>query len=174
MEVTKKMPIVLQSYTDPTNTIITANTAGGTLPQTPVVIAPTPTQPFIDGSNAYIWAPNTAANQTVTFESSFTFATGLLNVALPISVNYAFSGTDTVIVSATLEIINILGIVIATIPIFTNVVNAGGTTSVEIASGDTLLGLNLLGSNANLTITSTVTAATAGNYLGQVTVNRVI
>jgi len=170
------MPIVVQSFTTPSNTIITANTAGGTFPQAPVVVAPTPIQPFIDGSNAYIWAPNTAPNQTVTFVSTFTFATGLLNVALPVSVNFAFSGADAVIVSGTLQIVNLLGIVVATIPIFANVVNAGGVTSVEIASGDTLIGLNLLGTNAVLTLTSTVTATTAGtgNYLGQVTINRVI
>jgi len=170
------MPIVLQSFTTPANTTIVANTAGGTFPQTPVVVTPSATAPFIDGSNAYIWAPNSAANQTVTFVSRFTFPLGLLNVALPVSVNYAFSGTETVIVSGVLEVVNLLGIVIATIPVFTNVVNAGGPLSVEIASGDALLALQLLGTNAVLTITSTVTsgAAGTGNYLGQVTVNEVI
>jgi len=170
------MPIVLQSFTTPGNTSIVANSAGGTFPQIPVVVQPSSTAPFIDGSNAYLWAPNSAANQTVTFVSEFNFPLGLLNVALPVSVNYAFSGSETVVVSGVLEVVNLLGIVIATIPVFTNIANAGGPTSVEIASGNTLLALQLLGTTAVLTITATVTsgAVGTGNYLGQVTVNEVI
>ncbi|WP_445487006.1 hypothetical protein [Niallia sp. 03133] len=169
------MSLAIQAFTNPANTVITSDTAGGTLPKVPV-IKPAVTEPYIDGSNSYIWSPDNVANQVVTFNSTFSFGLPILALALPVSVNYAFAGNETVSVSGTLQVVNLLGIVIATIPLFTNVTNIEGPTSVEIASADTLLGVNLLGNTARITITATVTApvVNTGKYLGQVTVRTLV
>ncbi|HWJ78778.1 MAG TPA: hypothetical protein VNR61_11950 [Niallia sp.] len=169
------MSLLLQAFTNTANTSIIADNAGGALPKTPVVVAPT-TEPLIDGNSAYLWSPTSIANQTVTFRSTFTFGTPLLGLALPLSFNYAFAGNDTVLVTGTLQIVNIANFVIATIPLFSNVLNTNGPNSVEIASADTLLALNLLGNTARITIDAIVTAPVinTGKYLGQLTVRSVV
>ena len=169
------MPLILQSFTNTSNTSIIADNAGGTLPKNPVVTLPT-TEPLIDGNNAYLWSPNNIANQIVTFRSAFSFGSPLLTLALPVSVNYAFAGNETVSVTGTLQVVNVLNIVIATIPLFSNVVNVNGPNSVEIASADTLLGVALLGNTVRIIIDATVTAPVinTGKYLGQMTVRTVI
>ena len=169
------MALVLQAFTNPANSVITADNAGGPLPKVPV-ITPSVTEPYIDGNNSYIWSPTNIANQVVTFRSTFSFGSPILTLALPVSVNYAFAGNETVSVSGTLQVVNLLGIVIATIPLFSNVINVNGPNSVEIASADTLLGIALLGNTVNLIIDATVTAPVinTGKYLGQITVRTVV
>lgn len=166
------MALVLQAFTTPANTQVIADTAAppGSLPTAAVPAPPAMTSPLVNGSSAYIWSPNDAPNQTVTFRSIFSIGSlPLLTVALPIAVYYAFAANETATVTATLEIVNLLGIVVATIPLFT-----GASTdpqNVDISQADTLLGLNLLGNSGRIVVDATVSAAASpGRYLGQITV----
>lgn len=61
------MPIVLQEFTTPTNTLVIADTAAapGTLPTPAVFQPPALTSPAIDGNNNYIWSPNNASGVLV-------------------------------------------------------------------------------------------------------------
>ncbi|QEY22541.1 hypothetical protein D0S48_18790 [Psychrobacillus sp. AK 1817] len=177
------MVLTLQAFTTPANTQVIADTAAlpGTLPTPAVPTAPAMLSPLIDGSSAYIWSPNTASNQTVTFQSIFDIGTlPILGLALPLSTFYAYAGNETVSVTATLEVVNLLGIVIATIPLFTDA-NSGSSQDVAIASGDALLAVGLLGNTGRIVINATVTSPTVigysanpGRYLGQLTVRSLI
>ena len=174
------MAIVLQEFTTPTNTLVIADTAADpvTLPTPAVFTAPSILSPLVDGNNAYIWSPNVAPSQTVTFSSTF-IVTGLpiLAVALPISVFYAYAANETATVTATLEIVNILGIVVLSIPLFVDN-NGGNSQNVAIAAGDALLGIGVIADNTvRITVDATVTSSAAtvygfdpGRYLGEITV----
>ncbi|KAB7671183.1 hypothetical protein [Bacillus sp. B1-b2] len=169
------MTLLLQSFTTTANTVITADSAGGPIPKTPV-LALDPALPYIDGNNSYIWSPLTAPSQNVTFRTTFSVGAPLLSLALPLAINYAFAGDQNVSVSGTLQVLNLLGIVVLTLPLFTNVVNIEGNTSVEIASADTILAAALLGGTINIFIDATVVAPPVGtgNYLGQMTVRSIV
>ena len=109
------MALVLEAFTTPANTQVIADTAAppGSLPTAAVPAPPAAISPLVDGSSAYIWSPNDAPAQTVTFRSTFGIGTlPLLTVALPIAVYYAFAANETATVTATLEIVNLLGIVV--------------------------------------------------------------
>lgn len=177
------MVLVLQEFTTPANTTVIADTAAppGTLPTPAVPALPAMVSPLIDGSNAYIWSPNTEASQTVTFQSIFDIGTlPLLGLALPISAYYAFAANETATVTASLEVVNLLGIVVATIPLFTGS-NSGSSQDVAITSGDTLLAVGLLGNTGRIVVNATVTSpiatgysANPGRYLGQLTVRSIV
>lgn len=177
------MVLVLQAYTTPANTLVIADTAAlpGTLPTPAVPTPPSIVSPLIDGSGAYIWSPNTESNQTVTFQSTFDIGTlPILTLALPISVYYAFAANETATVTASLEVVNLLGIVVATIPLFTDS-NAGNPQNVAIATGDALVAIGLLGNTGRIVVDATVTSPTVvgyspnpGRYLGQITVNSLV
>ena len=174
------MVIVLQEFTNPTNTLVIADTAAGpgTLPTPAVFTAPSILSPLIDGNNAYIWSPNVAPSQIVTFRSTF-IVPGLpiLAVALPISVFYAYAANETATVTATLEIVNILGIVVLSIPLFVDN-NGGNSQNVAIAVADALIGVGVLvGNSARIIVDATVTSPASilyefdpGRYLGEITV----
>lgn len=177
------MVLVLQEYTTPANTLVIADTAAapGTLPTPAVPTPPAITSPLIDGSSAYIWSPNTTSDQTVTFRSTFEIGSlPILTVGLPISVFYAFAANETATVTASLEVVNLLGIVVATIPLFTDS-NAGNPQNVAIASGDALVAIGLLGNVGRIVVDATVTSPTVvaystnpGRYLGQITVREIL
>ena len=177
------MVLVLQEFTTPANTTVIADTAAlpGTLPTPAVPTLPAMVSPLIDGSSAYIWSPNTESNQTVTFRSVFDIGTlPLLTLALPISAYYAFAGNEFVAVSASLEVVNLLGIVVATIPLFDSS-NSGSSQDVAIASGDTLVAVGLLGNTGRVRVDATVISPVAtgyspnpGRYLGQLTVRSIL
>lgn len=166
------MALVLQAYTTPANTQVIADTAAppGSLPTAAVPAPPAMISPLVGGSSAYIWSPNDAANQTVTFRSTFSIGTlPLLTVALPISVYYAFAANETATVTATLEIVNLLGIVVLSIPLFNGA--SGDPQNVDISQADTLVALSVLGNSGRIVVDATVSAATSpGRYLGQITV----
>lgn len=178
------MALLLQEFTTPTNTEVIADTAAapGSLPVPAVFTPPSMISPLIDGSSAYIWSPNTASDQTVTFQSTFSLpGLPILDVALPISAFYAFAANDTVSVTATLEVVNILGIIVLSIPLFTGS-NSGDPPDVATASGDALIAAGVLpGNTANIVITATVTSPTdigyasnPGRYLGEITVRDIV
>lgn len=177
------MVLVIQEFTTPANTVVIADTAAlpGTLPTPAVPALPAMVSPSVDGSNAYIWSPNTESNQTVTFRSTFDIGTlPLLTLALPLSVYYAFAANETATVTASLEVVNLLGIVVATIPLFTDS-NLGNPQNVAIASGDALIAIGLLGNAGRIVVDATVTSPIAlgyapnpGRYLGQITVNSLV
>lgn len=174
------MVLVLQAYTTPANTLVIADTAAapGTLPTPAVPVPPAIISPLIDGSNAYIWSPNTASSQTVVFRSTFDIGNlPILTLALPISTNFAYAANEVASVTATLEVVNLLGIVIATIPLFSDS-NSGSSQDVAIASGDALVAIGLLGNIGRIVVDATVTSpevvsysTNPGRYLGQLTVN---
>ncbi|SEM11251.1 hypothetical protein SAMN04487786_1039 [Paenisporosarcina quisquiliarum] len=177
------MVLVLQEFTTPANTVVIADTAAppGTLPTPAVLTPPAMVSPLIDGSNAYIWSPNTESSQTVTFQSTFDIGTlPILTLALPLSAYYAFAANETVSVTASLEVVNLLGTVIATIPLFVGA-NSGSSQDVAITSGDTLLAVGLLGNAGRIVVNATVTSPVAagyspnpGRYLGQLTVHSIL
>ncbi|MFP5110682.1 hypothetical protein ACSU6B_28845 [Neobacillus sp. C211] len=177
------MPLELQEFTTPANTIVIADTAAspGTLPTPAVFTPPSLISPAIDGSLAYIWSPNSASGQTVTFRSTFFVDLPLVSAVVPVSVFYAFAANGTATVTATLEVVNALGIVILSIPLFTDS-NDGNPQNVEVASGDALLGLAVLTGNfVRITVDATVTAPLSigyatnpGRYLGEITVRSVV
>lgn len=166
------MAIVLQAFTTPANTQVIADTAAplGSLPTPAVPTAATAFSPLIDGSNAYIWSPNNAPNQTVTFRSTFSIGSfPFLTVALPISVYYAYAANETATVTATLEVVNLLGIVVATIPLFSG--SSSDSQNVDISQADILIALGLLGNTGRIIVDATVSTTTQpGRYLGQITV----
>lgn len=174
------MVLVLQAFTTPANTVVIADTVAppGTLPTPAVPTPPAINSPLIDGSSAYIWSPNTASSQTVVFRSTFDIGNlPILTLALPISAYFAFAANETASVSASLEVVNLLGIVVATIPLFTDT-NLGNPQNVAIASGDALLAVGLLGNTGRIVVDTTVTSPSVvaystnpGRYLGQLTVN---
>ncbi|QFF97907.1 hypothetical protein PB01_03240 [Psychrobacillus glaciei] len=173
------MALTLQAYTTPTNTVVTADTAAppGTLPTPAVPTTPSILSPMIDGSDAYIWSPNTTSNQTVKFETTFDIGTlPILSLDLPISVYFAYAANEIASVTASLEIVNLLGIVVATIPLFTGS-NSGSFQDVAIASGDALVAAGLLGNTGRIVVDTTVTSPSVigystnpGTYLGEITV----
>ncbi|WP_144513815.1 hypothetical protein [Bacillus sp. FJAT-22090] len=177
------MVLVLQEFTTPANTVVIADTAAapGTLPTPAVPTLPAMISPLIDGSSAYIWSPNSTSDQTVTFRSTFDIGTlPLLSVGLPVSVFYAYAANETATVTATLEVVNLLGIVILSVPLFTDA-NAGNPQNVAIASADTLLALGVLGNVGRIIVDTTVTSPTVvaystnpGRYLGQITVREIV
>lgn len=165
------MALELQAFTTPANTQVIADTAGGTLPTAAVATAAALISPLVDDSNAYIWSPNAVANQTVTFRSTFDLGTlPILALALPVSVYFAHAANETSSVSATLEVVNLLGIIVLTVPLFV------GSTSVDsqdvgIASADTLIAVSLLGNSARIVVDAVAVSSTdQGRYLGQITV----
>jgi hypothetical protein len=176
------VPLALQAFTTPANTSVIADTAAppGTLP-TPAVLT-TPATPFINGNNAYIWSPNNASGQTVTFQTDFVIGGLPIGVALGLSAFYAFAANETATVKASLQVLNILGIVILDIPLFT-ASNGGNPDNVATASGDALLAAGLLvGETARIRVDATVTApvtlpyepANTGRYLGEIIVRDIV
>ncbi|HWJ78779.1 MAG TPA: hypothetical protein VNR61_11955 [Niallia sp.] len=171
------MPIALQAFTTPANTTRTFDSAA------PIgaTVFTTPSAPGIDGNNQYIWSPVTASGQVVTFRSVFTFGAPILSLALPISIYYAFAGNETVAVNATLEVLDVLGLITLTIPLFSDN-NDSNPNNVEIVSADTLIAANLLGGSIRITVDATVTAPitlpytppNTGRYLGQITVQTIV
>lgn len=174
------MVLVLQAYTTPANTQVITDTAAapGTLPTPAVPTPPAINSPLIDGSDAYIWSPNTASSQTVLFRSTFDIGTlPILTLALPISTYFAYAANEVASVTASLEVVNLLGIVVATIPLFTGS-NLGNPQNVATASGDALVAIGLLGNTGRIVVDTTVTSPAVvaystnpGRYLGQLTVN---
>lgn len=171
------MPIALQAYTTPANTTRIFDSAA---PVGPAVFT-TPSNPQIEGNDAYLWSPVTASGQVVTFQSTFTFGAPALALALPVSVYYAFAGNENVSVTGTLQVLNLLGIVVLTVPLFTDN-NDANPNNVEIASADTLVAASLLGGSITITIDATVTAPVTlpytppntGRYLGEIIVQTVV
>ncbi|WP_313892110.1 hypothetical protein [Psychrobacillus sp.] len=175
------MPLALQAFTTPSNTNVVADTAAppASLP-TPAVFT-TPSTPLINGNGNYIWSPNTASGQTVTFNTLFNLpGLPIINLGLPVSVFYAFAGNETVTVSASLEVVNVLGIVILTVPLFVGA-NGSNPENVVTLSADTLLALAVL-DTVRINVTTTVVApvtlpydpANTGRYLGEVIVRTII
>ncbi|MFJ7970299.1 hypothetical protein [Psychrobacillus sp. NPDC096389] len=174
------MVLALQAYTTPANTIVISDTAAlaGTLPTPAISTSPAINSPSIDGSDTYIWSPNTASSQTVVFRSTFEIGNmPILALALPVSACFAFTGNDIASVSASLEVVNLLGVIVATIPLFTET-NLGNPQNVAIAAGDALLVVDLLGNAGRIVVETTVTSPSVvaystnpGRYLGQLTVN---
>ena len=171
------MVLVLQEFTSPTNTLVTADTAAapGTLPTPAVPTLPSLISPLVDDSSAYIWSPNTAPNQTVTFVSTFDIGTlPILTLSLPVTAYFAYAANEIATVTATLEILGLTGEVLATFPLFTDS-NAADPQDVATASGDALIAVGLLGNNARIIITANVTSTTdQGRYLGQLTVRNIL
>jgi hypothetical protein len=175
------MPLALQEFTTPVNTLVIADTAAGpgTLPTPAVFVAPN--TPLIDGNGAYIWSPNNASGQIVTFRSTFIVPLPVVALALPIAVNYAFAGNETVTVTATLEALNLLGVIVLTVPLFADS-NGGNPQNVEIASGDALIAVELLATTARIIVDAIATAPVTlpyappntGRYLGEITVQTII
>ncbi|WP_445487004.1 hypothetical protein [Niallia sp. 03133] len=171
------MPIALQAFTNPANTTRIFDSAA---PIGPAVFT-TPSTPAIEGNDAYIWSPVTASGQVVTFRSVFSFGAPLLALALPVSVYYAFAGNETVSVSATLQVLDALGIIVLSIPLFTDA-NDSNPNNVEIVSADALIAASLLGGSINIIVDATVTAPitlpytppNTGRYLGEIIVQTVI
>lgn len=175
------MPLALQAFTTPSNTTVVTDTAAppGSLP-TPAVFT-TPSTPLINGNGNYIWSPNTASGQTVVFNTVFDLpGLPIINLGLPISAFYAFAGNETVTVSGSLEVLNALGIVILTVPLF-NGTNLGNPENAVTLSGDTLLALAVL-ETVRINVTTTVVApvtlpydpANTGRYLGEIIVRTII
>ncbi|WP_144513813.1 hypothetical protein [Bacillus sp. FJAT-22090] len=166
------MALATQAFTTPANTVVTADTAAppGSLPTPAVPTAPGMISPLVDDSSAYIWSPNAAANQTVTFVSTFDLgALPILSLALPVTAYFAYAANGTATVTATLEVVNLLGIVTLSVPLF-NDSNTGDSQDVATASGDALISAGLLGT-ARVVVSTTVTSPTSeGRYLGQLTV----
>ncbi len=166
------MALVLQAYTTPANTQVITDTAAlpESLPTAAVPAPPAMISPLVDGSIAYIWSPNDAPNQTVTFRSTFNIETiPIPTVALPISVYFAFAANETATVSASLEVVNLFGTVIATIPLFTGA--SIDPQNVDISQADTLMAISLLGISGRIVVDTTVSAVTSpGRYIGQISV----
>ncbi|CAG7623707.1 hypothetical protein PAESOLCIP111_02553 [Paenibacillus solanacearum] len=179
------MPLILNAYTTTANTTIIADTGAppGSLPTPAVVVTKAPEMPFIDGNGTYIFSPFDGPGATVTLESVFEIGPGLLpifTVGLPITVNFAYAANLTATSSAVLEAVNLLGIVVLTVPLFTGVTNGGNNQNVAIGSGDALLLATLLPTleTMTITVTTTVTAPEVvpypfesdGSYLGNLRV----
>lgn len=172
------MPVVLQAFTTPANTVRIADSA--TAPGAVVPVGPT--IPLIDGNGSYIWSPVNVSGQTVTFRSVFTVGAPLLSVALPLTVYYAYAGNETVSVTGTLEVLNVLGVIVLTIPLFAGDTNLGNPLNVSTIAGDTLLAASVLGGSINITIDATVTAPittpydppNTGRYLGEIIVQEIV
>ncbi|TRZ38255.1 hypothetical protein CEQ21_22910 [Niallia circulans] len=172
------MPVVLQSFTTPANTVRIADSATAPGAVTPVG----PTIPLIDGNGSYIWSPVNVSGQSVTFRSVFSFGAPLLSVALPLTVYYAYAGNETATVTATLEVLNVLGVIVLTIPLFSGDTNLGNPLNVSTVAADTLLAASVLGGTVNITVDATVNApittpydpVNTGRYLGQITVQQIV
>ncbi|WP_435924347.1 hypothetical protein [Paenibacillus sp. DYY-L-2] len=179
------MALILDGFTTTANTVITADTGAppGSLPTPAIVVPKDPEMPFINGNGTYIFSPFDGPGSTVTLVSTFTVPSGLLpifTVGLPITAFFAYAADETATSTVTLEAINLLGIVVLTVPIITGLANGGNKQNVAIGSGDTLL-LASLGplSALRFTVTTTVTAPTevpypfgaAGEYLGELRVH---
>jgi hypothetical protein len=177
------MPLALQQFTTPANTLVIADTAAGpgTLPTPAVFVAPN--TPLIDGVGAYIWSPNNASGQIVTLRTDFIVTTlPIINVVLPVSVFYAFAANETATVTATLEIVNILGIIVTSIPLFV-ATNGGNPQNVATASADALIGVGVLvGNTVRVRVDAVVIAPVTlpyappntGRYLGEIIVRTVV
>ncbi|MCM3197161.1 hypothetical protein [Priestia megaterium] len=173
------MPVAFTGFTNPANTTRIADSA--TAPGAPVIV---PGTPAIDGNTSYLWSPVTASGQVVTFRSVFSFGAPLIALALPISATYAFAGNETVVVSGTLEVLNVLGVPILTVPGFLTGSNGGNPNNVELVFDDAIVaaGLLTLGGTIRITIDATVTAPitgpydppNTGRYLGELTVQTII
>jgi hypothetical protein len=105
----------------------------------------------------------------------------IINVVLPVSVFYAFAANETATVTATLEIVNILGIIVLSIPLFVDT-NGGNPKNVATASADALIGVGVLVGNTVRVRVDAVIAApvtlpyappNTGRYLGEITVRTV-
>lgn len=174
------MVLALQAYTTPANTQVISDTVAApvTLPTTAVPTPPAINSPLIDGSDAYIWSPNTASSQAVIFRSTFEIGNlPIRALALPVSAYFAFAGNEIASVSASLEVVNLLGVIVATFPLFTET-NLGTPQNMAIASGDALLAIDLLDNTGRIIVETTVTSPSVvaystnpGRYLGQLTVN---
>ncbi|MED1203457.1 hypothetical protein [Heyndrickxia acidicola] len=176
------MPLALQAFTTPSNTLVIADTSAPPPPLPTPAVLTTPATPFIDGNNAYIWSPNNASGQTVTFQTDFIIPGLPIGVALGLSAFYAFAANETATVTANLQIVNNLGIVILDIPLFT-ASNGGNPENVVSASGDALLAAGILdGNTARIRVDATVTApvtlpyepANTGRYLGEIIVRDIV
>lgn len=179
------MALILDAYTTTANTVITADTGAppGSLPTPAIVVPKDPEMPFINGNGTYIFSPFDGPGSTVTLVSTFTVPSGLLpifTVGLPITAFFAYAADETATSTVTLEAVNLLGIVVLTVPIITGLTNGGNKQNVAIGSGDALV-LASLGplSALRFTVTTTVTApaevpypfGAAGEYLGELRVH---
>lgn len=180
------MPLILEAFTTPANTLVVADTGAppGSLPVPPILVPRDPEMPLIDGSEDYIFSPFDGPGSTVTFVSTYSIPAGLLpifTVALPVTVSFAYAADQTATSTVSLQAINLLGIVVLDVDLFT-ISNLGDKQNVAIGSGDVLV-LATLGllSSVQITVTTTVTAplvapypgAIDGDYLGQVRVNSI-
>jgi len=172
------MPVALQAFTTPENTVRIADSAtapGAVIPVGPAI-------PLIEGNSSYIWSPVNVSGQTVTFRSVFTLGAPVLSLALPLTVFYAYAGNETVSVTGTLQVLNLLGVVVLTIPLFSGDTNLGNPLNVSTIAADTLLAASILGGSINITIDAVVTApitapyepVNTGRYLGQITVQTIV
>ena len=179
------LAIALQAFTTPGNTQVIADTQAPPpvlpVPAVPAISVPA-TAPFIDGSQAYIWSPNNASGQTVTFRSVFTAPVPLFTALLPVAATYAYAGNETVTVSGTIEFLNAAGLVVLTASLFGPDSNGGNPDNVATAFGTAHLSATLLATSMRVTVDATVTApvtlpyapANTGRYLGQLTVQTVV
>lgn len=180
------MPLILDAYTTTANTTIIADTGAppGSLPTAAVVVPKAPEMPFINGNGTYIFSPFDGPGSTVTLQSVFTIPPGLLpifTVGLPITANFSYAANLTATSSAVLEAVNLLGVVVLSVPLFTGVTNGGNNQNVAIGTGDALLLATLLPTLGSLTITVTTTVTAPevapypfdsdGSYLGNLRVN---
>jgi hypothetical protein len=179
------LALFLQTFTTPANTLVIADTTvpPSSLPTPAVFTPPSIISPYIDENDDYIWSPNTSSGQTVTFRSIFTAGIApIVATALPISVFYVFAVHGTATVTATLDVLDALGVVIATTALFT-ASNGGNSNNVVTASGDLLItdATLSLADTIHITVDATVTAPISigyapnpGRYLGEITVRDVI
>ncbi|SEM15610.1 hypothetical protein SAMN04487786_1193 [Paenisporosarcina quisquiliarum] len=103
-----------------------------------------------------------------------------MTLALPISVYYAFVANETATITTRLEVVNLPGIEMATIPLFTDL-NLRNPQNVSKASDDALVGVALLGNAGCKVVDATVFSPIEiaysprpGQYLGQITVNSLV
>ncbi|MED3963663.1 hypothetical protein [Niallia taxi] len=172
------MPIALQAFTNTTNTVRIADSATAPGP----VVTVGPQIPLVDGNSSYIWSPVSVSGQTVTFRSVFSLGAPLLGIALPLTVFYAYAGNETVSVTGTLQVLDILGVIVLTIPLFSGDTNLGNPLNVSTIAADTLLAASILGGTINITIDAVVTApittpyepVNTGRYLGEITVQTIV
>ncbi|WP_274363659.1 hypothetical protein [Paenibacillus thermotolerans] len=177
------MPLILEAFTDPTNTLVIADTGAplGSLPAVPVFVPKDPEMPVIDGNSNYIFSPFDGPGETVTLQSVFTIPSNLLpifTVGLPVTVNFAYAADQTATSTVSLQAINLLGVIVMDTTLFT-ISNLGDKQNVAIGSGDAVVSAALGPlQSLQVTVTTTVTApldaayplGTDGDYLGQVSV----
>jgi hypothetical protein len=157
------MALLINGFTTTANTTVTADSNPPATPHpASLVLNPNPLWPHVDGSSAYIWSTSDTPMQMVTFESTFTAALPIITAALPIFVTFSYFADLSASANVTLEFLNVLGIVVATVNLFT-VSNGTDNQNVAIGTGDFLLGVSVGATSVRATVTTTVTAGTGGS-----------